>query len=116
VLQKLYKTSPRIKKILGTYGEDLAAELIMNKLGYKFACRNLRTEFGEVDLVFKGGSSLLLVEVKFDTINKSGRDLWSLQQRRRFFKSVFKIKKESGLKVLRGFAIVKPKKFIFNIV
>jgi putative endonuclease len=48
---------------LGRRGEDLAAERLTAN-GYEIVARNWRCEIGEVDLVAKDGSDLVIVEVR----------------------------------------------------
>lgn len=47
----------------GRAGEDLAAALL-RRLGYRIAARNLRTVFGEIDLLVRKRSTWVAVEVK----------------------------------------------------
>lgn len=48
---------------LGRRGEDLAAAHL-EKLGYRILERNVRTRYGEIDLVALDGSCLVFVEVR----------------------------------------------------
>lgn len=58
-------------KKLGVTGEDLAAELIQQKK-YKILRRNLRTKFGEVDILAADGKQIVIVEVKAKTSDRLG--------------------------------------------
>jgi putative endonuclease len=51
------------RKKLGQWGENLAAQELEAK-GYQVVERNWRTARGEIDLVVRGGSELIFVEVK----------------------------------------------------
>jgi putative endonuclease len=48
---------------LGRLGEDLAAEHL-RKAGYRIVERNVRTRFGEIDIVAEDGGCLVFVEVR----------------------------------------------------
>src|SRR4051794_13247196 len=47
----------------GRYGEDAAAEYLRRR-GYEILARNVRTSFGELDLVALDGETVVFVEVK----------------------------------------------------
>ncbi|MFC1997279.1 YraN family protein [Chloroflexota bacterium] len=51
------------RQALGYWGETIAAEYLVNK-GYLVIERNLRTSYGEIDLIAKDGKFLVFVEVK----------------------------------------------------
>jgi putative endonuclease len=51
------------KQSLGWWGEERAAEFLETK-GYEIIARNLRTEYGEIDLLARIGETLVFVEVK----------------------------------------------------
>jgi putative endonuclease len=51
------------KQKLGRWGEDAAA-LYLTERGYTIVARNVRTEYGEIDLIAKQGEQLVFVEVK----------------------------------------------------
>lgn len=57
---------------LGRLGEALAQKALLNK-GYRFICRNFRSKFGEIDLIFQDKDILVFVEVKTRIGNKFGR-------------------------------------------
>ena len=48
---------------LGAEGER-AARIFLEDAGYAFVARNVRTPFGEIDLVMRDGDCLVIVEVK----------------------------------------------------
>lgn len=54
------------RKELGVTGEDLAAEFLINK-GYQVLERNLKTKYGEVDILALAGQTTVIVEVKTKT-------------------------------------------------
>lgn len=51
------------KKKLGDFGEQLAAD-ILTKRGYTIIGRQVRTPYGEIDLIAEAPSGVLFVEVK----------------------------------------------------
>lgn len=55
---------------LGRRGEDLSCELLESK-GMVILARNVRTNFGELDIVGRDGGMLVFVEVK--TLRRIGR-------------------------------------------
>ncbi|MEX2144478.1 MAG: YraN family protein [Anaerolineales bacterium] len=54
---------PNQKQVLGSWGEQRAAEFL-EKLGYLILARNVRSEYGEIDLLARQGQVLVFVEVK----------------------------------------------------
>ncbi|MCK4726834.1 MAG: YraN family protein [Anaerolineales bacterium] len=50
-------------KDLGKWGEKVASEYLV-KTGYQVLDRNVRTEYGEIDLIAEQGCVLVFVEVK----------------------------------------------------
>lgn len=56
---------------LGRSGEDRAAKYLQS-IGYRIIERNKRYPLGEIDIVAKDGSSLVLVEVKAGRTGKYG--------------------------------------------
>jgi len=50
-------------KVLGNKGEDAAADHL-SRLGYKITARNVRTPYGELDLIASLEESTIFVEVK----------------------------------------------------
>lgn len=53
----------RQKQILGKYGEDLAAQYLVDR-GYEILDRNWRCPIGEIDLIAKDKSRFVFIEVK----------------------------------------------------
>ncbi len=51
------------RKLLGRYGEKLAADLLVKK-GYTIVASGYRGRFGEIDLIARKGSLIAFVEVK----------------------------------------------------
>ncbi len=51
------------KQSLGRWGEDRAAQYLEAK-GYEILGRNIRTEYGEIDLLARAEGVLIFVEVK----------------------------------------------------
>ncbi|MEG0156902.1 MAG: YraN family protein [Anaerovoracaceae bacterium] len=60
------------KKALGAFGEEKAAELLMEK-GYEIIARNFACRGGEIDLIAKDKNRLIFVEVKTRTNLAYGR-------------------------------------------
>lgn len=48
---------------LGDAGEELAAQFLLKK-GYRILARNLKSRYGEIDILAEDGTTLVLVEVK----------------------------------------------------
>jgi putative endonuclease len=59
------------RQAVGRWGEDVAAEYLKG-LGYEVVDRNVRTPFGEIDLVVRRGEFLFFVEVKTRTNRSFG--------------------------------------------
>lgn len=55
--------SGQASRLLGRWGEDLAAAYLRDK-GYSLTAANWRCRFGELDLVAEDGTCLCFVEVK----------------------------------------------------
>jgi putative endonuclease len=54
---------PTYRQKMGRWGEDLAADFLV-QAGYQILERNVRTEYGEIDLVACHDQALVFVEVK----------------------------------------------------
>ena len=67
---------------LGRWGETLAANYL-DRNGYRVIERNLRTPFGEIDLVAEDGSLLVFVEVKTRSTDTYGMPEESITQQKR---------------------------------
>ena len=51
------------KKEIGAWGENVAAEWLIEH-GYQIIARNVRTPYGEIDIIAKQGDVTVFVEVK----------------------------------------------------
>jgi len=51
------------RKTLGQWGENTAAEHL-KKAGYAIVARNLRSRYGEIDIIAKDGDCFVFVEVR----------------------------------------------------
>jgi putative endonuclease len=59
------------RRALGQWGETAALEYLVNK-GYHIIGRNIRTVYGEIDLLAKEKNTLVFVEVKTRTTGEFG--------------------------------------------
>lgn len=59
------------RRKLGTAGEELAAQFLIAQ-GYTILVRNLKTKYGEVDLLALDHQTLVIVEVKTKTDSSYG--------------------------------------------
>ncbi len=59
------------RQAVGRWGEDVAAAYLAGK-GYEILARNLRTPYGELDLITRQGEALVFVEVKTRTSRTFG--------------------------------------------
>ena len=73
---------------VGKSGE-LFAEKYLKKRGYLFIARNYWTQYGEIDLVFLKGFSLIFVEVKTRSPSEfgTGREAVGYYKKRRILKT-----------------------------
>jgi len=67
---------------IGKWGEDTAAEYLTQR-GYEIMARNVRTPYGEIDIVTRQGDITIFVEVKARTSNKMGLPEESITPRKR---------------------------------
>ena len=67
---------------IGKWGEDIASEYLTQK-GCEILGQNVRTPYGEIDIVVKQGDVVLFVEVKTRTSNKMGLPEESITARKR---------------------------------
>ena len=67
---------------IGKWGEDTAAEYLTQH-GYEIIARNIRTPYGEIDIVARQGDIIIFVEVKTRTSNKMGLPEESITPRKR---------------------------------
>jgi putative endonuclease len=66
----------------GRSGEDLAWGHL-RRAGYRLVARNLRSRFGEIDLVAERGDMLVFVEVRSRAGTRFGTPLESVDERKR---------------------------------
>ena len=59
------------KQVIGKWGEALAVDRLM-ALGYEIIGRNIRTPYGEIDLIAKDGNTVVFIEVKTRTVASFG--------------------------------------------
>jgi len=59
------------RQIIGRWGESVAAEFLV-KQGYEILARNVRTPYGEIDLIARQVDLLVFVEVKARTSSRFG--------------------------------------------
>lgn len=67
---------------VGKWGEDTAAEYLIGR-GCDILARNVRTPYGEIDIIARQGDSILFVEVKTRTSHKMGLPEDSITPRKR---------------------------------
>jgi len=67
---------------IGKWGEDTAAEYLMQH-DYEIIERNIRTPYGEIDIIARQGDLTIFVEVKTRTSNKMGLPEESITSRKR---------------------------------
>lgn len=67
---------------IGKWGEQVAVETLLAR-GCEVVGRNVRTPYGEIDIVAKQGDTTLFVEVKTRTSNKMGLPEESITARKR---------------------------------
>ena len=56
---------------VGRWGEQAAADFLSSR-GYEIIARNVRTPYGEIDLVAQRGGAIVFVEVKARTTKQFG--------------------------------------------
>ncbi len=56
---------------IGKWGEQAAADFLVSK-GYEIIARNVRTPYGEIDIVAQQGDVTIFIEVKTRTSNTMG--------------------------------------------
>ncbi len=67
---------------IGKWGEDTATRYLAGR-GYEIVARNIRTPYGEIDIIVKQGDVTIFVEVKTRTSNKMGLPEESITPRKR---------------------------------
>lgn len=67
---------------IGKWGEDTAAEHLTQR-GQEIIARNIRTPYGEIDIISKQGDITIFVEVKTRTSNTMGLPEEAITPRKR---------------------------------
>ena len=67
---------------IGKWGEETATEYLTQK-GCEIVARNVRTPYGEIDIIVKQGDITIFVEVKTRTSNAMGLPEESINTRKR---------------------------------
>ncbi len=67
---------------IGKWGEDTAVEYLTQR-EYEIVARNVRTPYGEIDIVAKQGDVIIFVEVKTRTSNTMGLPEEAITPRKR---------------------------------
>jgi putative endonuclease len=70
------------RRALGTAGEDAAAAWLESH-GYQILARNVRTRYGEIDVVARQGALMVFVEVKSRTSDRFGHPADAIVWRKR---------------------------------
>jgi putative endonuclease len=71
------------KQKIGKWGEELASRFLINK-GYKIIARNVRTPYGEIDILAESNNNLVFIEVKTRTNKVFGNPEVALSPRKLF--------------------------------
>lgn len=72
-----------VKKDLGRWGEDRAAEYLQEQ-GFEILCRNYRNgRYGEIDIIAAKGPLLVFAEVKTRSCEYYGGPLYSISGRKK---------------------------------
>ena len=66
----------------GKWGEEIAAEYLAQR-GHEIIARNIRTPYGEIDIIAKQNDIIIFVEVKTRTSNTMGLPEESITPRKR---------------------------------
>jgi putative endonuclease len=67
---------------VGKWGEETAAEYLRQS-GYQIIAQNVRTPYGEIDIIAKQDNSIIFIEVKTRTSNTMGLPEESITPRKR---------------------------------
>ena len=70
------------RQALGRWGETLAADFLTRK-GYKILARNMRTPYGEIDIIAQAKEMLVFVEVKTRSTDVYGHPEASITPQKR---------------------------------
>lgn len=80
--RRLHKLRRLTKQQLGALGERIVADALAQR-GFATLARNVRTRFGEVDLVVRNARQVLFVEVKTRTSRRFGLPEEAVDARKR---------------------------------
>jgi putative endonuclease len=69
------------RQTIGRWGEEVAAQFLQQK-GYEILQHNVRTPYGELDLIARCGATIVFVEVKTRTSSSFGLPEISVGQRK----------------------------------
>ncbi len=69
------------RQTIGRWGEDVAAQFLQEK-GFEILRRNVRTSYGEIDLIARCGATIVFVEVKTRTSSSFGLPEISVGERK----------------------------------
>ena len=114
--QSFYKFKELKKKDKGRFGEELSCKLLCEKFKLKLKHKNLRTPYGEIDLVLEGEGFVLFVEVKVDFVGRVGDEVWSKNQRVRFRRSQGWYAKKEFCEVRGGVVLVTDERFQYLVL
>ena len=67
---------------IGKWGEQIAADYLAQR-GYEIIARNIRTPYGEIDIIARQSDITIFVEVKTRTSDKMGLPEESINARKR---------------------------------
>ncbi|MBK9927349.1 MAG: YraN family protein [Anaerolineales bacterium] len=67
---------------IGKWGEETAVEYLMQK-GCEIVRQNVRTPYGEIDIIAKQGETIIFIEVKTRTSNTMGLPEEAITPRKR---------------------------------
>jgi putative endonuclease len=67
---------------VGAWGEETAASYIV-KRSYQIIARNVRTPYGEIDIIAKHGDIIIFIEVKTLTSSKNFQPEYQITTRKR---------------------------------
>lgn len=68
-------------KVIGDNFENVAKNYL-KKQGLKFICSNFHSRFGEIDLIFKEGTTLVFIEVRYRKNTNFGLSVETINQKK----------------------------------
>jgi len=117
VFQSFYNLKcPLSKKQKGRFGEEFSSYVLQNNFKFTLVEKNMRTPYGEIDLVMQDSNGFVFVEVKTDFVGKEGCELWSHAQRVRFRSSQAWFSKKKKSVVHGYFVFINSKKIALSLV